>query len=519
MNYDCVIIGSSFAGIATAYALLEGGRSVLMIDGGQKLEEERIHKIQDLRKKSNTLWTPKDIQFLKEGMEATTSGVTCKRVYGSLYPYEKAEIQPINLKNAKVIRSFAVGGLSSVWGASILPMHEDDMEDWPITINDLAPYYQKVLRILPHSMVKDDIEKCFPLYSEHATPFNLSNQASYILQSLQKNIDPRERSKFIVGRSRLAVDNKTQQCIYCGLCLYGCPYGLIYNTESSLKRLFEMKNFEYRAKTLVTHFEEKNNHVQVFVEGGHQAEIFANKVYLAAGVVSTARIMLKSMGWYDRPVKMMHSDHFQVPMITQKKHEMCFEEKLHTLAQLYLMIKNDKVSRYWVNMQLYTYNDLYEQVLDLKLKKIPENLRSILKSQLSGRLSIIKGYLHSKESSHLSIHLSKKDGVLNVAGFKNNHTPSVIRKVGRILFSIGLKSGVYPIIPAMHLGVPGEGNHSGGTFPMSENPKEGESDFLGRPQGFENVHIVDASCFSSVTATTIAFTSMANASRIASLSV
>ena len=66
------------------------------------------------------------------------------------------------------------------------------------------------------------------------------------------------------------------------------------------------------------------------------------------------------------------------------------------------------------------------------------------------------------------------------------------------------------------LSMPGEGNHSGGSFPMSQNPGMLESDVMGRPGNLKRTHVVDSSILPSITATTIALTAMANAHRIAS---
>ncbi len=64
-------------------------------------------------------------------------------------------------------------------------------------------------------------------------------------------------------------------------------------------------------------------------------------------------------------------------------------------------------------------------------------------------------------------------------------------------------------------GLPGRGYHSGGTFPMRANPRYRETDCLGRPFGFERVHLVDASVFPTIPAGPITFSAMANAVRIA----
>ena len=70
-------------------------------------------------------------------------------------------------------------------------------------------------------------------------------------------------------------------------------------------------------------------------------------------------------------------------------------------------------------------------------------------------------------------------------------------------------------MPLLQQGLPGDGNHIGGTFPMSSHPGPQETDVYGRPYGFDRVHVVDASVLPSLSATTITYTAMANASRIA----
>jgi choline dehydrogenase-like flavoprotein len=76
-----------------------------------------------------------------------------------------------------------------------------------------------------------------------------------------------------------------------------------------------------------------------------------------------------------------------------------------------------------------------------------------------------------------------------------------------------------PVSPAMRVGEPGRGYHTGGTFPMRRNPGAFEVDLQGRPTGFSRVHLVDASVFPSLPATTITLSVMANAHRIGSVAL
>jgi hypothetical protein len=63
---------------------------------------------------------------------------------------------------------------------------------------------------------------------------------------------------------------------------------------------------------------------------------------------------------------------------------------------------------------------------------------------------------------------------------------------------------------------PGSGTHCGSSFPMRHHPSRPfDSDTLGRPFGWSRIFIVDSSVLPSTPGTTLAFTTMANADRIA----
>ena len=89
-------------------------------------------------------------------------------------------------------------------------------------------------------------------------------------------------------------------------------------------------------------------------------------------------------------------------------------------------------------------------------------------------------------------------------------------KAGLKLVANARSLGGLPVVPAMQFAEPGRSYHSGGTFPMRAKPGKFETDILGQPTGLPGVHLVDASVFPSIPATTITLTVMANAHRIAS---
>lgn len=83
-------------------------------------------------------------------------------------------------------------------------------------------------------------------------------------------------------------------------------------------------------------------------------------------------------------------------------------------------------------------------------------------------------------------------------------------KLGQLRPELGFTA----IRPLIEITAPGRGFHAGGSFPMSRRPRSGETDLLGRPFGYARVHLVDASTFPTIPATTITLAVMANAHRI-----
>ena len=90
-----------------------------------------------------------------------------------------------------------------------------------------------------------------------------------------------------------------------------------------------------------------------------------------------------------------------------------------------------------------------------------------------------------------------------------------MKKAAQRLAQAARLTGMVALTPLARLNPLGSSFHCGGTFPMRETPEEGETDVLGRPAGYRRVHLIDASVFPTIPASTITFSVMANAHRIA----
>ena len=76
---------------------------------------------------------------------------------------------------------------------------------------------------------------------------------------------------------------------------------------------------------------------------------------------------------------------------------------------------------------------------------------------------------------------------------------------------------LYPALPAVRMSATAKSYHWGASFPhMREQASVLSSDPMGRVAGWKRIHLIDASVFPNVPATTFTLTVMANAHRIAS---
>ena len=516
------VVGSGPAGVSCAQGLLTSGADVTLIDSGQTLEANKLTQIENLARSDFAHWTAEATGFLKQGMESGPSGIPLKLAYGSAFPYrEPAGATPVVCEDADTRPSYALGGLSTVWGSVVLPYRQEDLDEWPVTVRDLEEGYRAVLKWVPLAARRDDLHSIFPLYSEQYSPLPLSRQAAALLGDLEAHKRALRNNGVLFGTSRLAVNAAQKNgpgCVACGLCMYGCPHRLIYSSDQTLPMLQSHPRFQYRNGLTVRTVEENAGGVALTaVNGeGRSVRLTGDRVFLAAGVLGTASILLRSTGQYNQPVTLKDSQYYLLPLLRLKGTANVATERLHTLAQLFLEIFDPAVSPYTIHLQTYTYNELFRDPVVAKLG--PARPFFPLEAFI-GRLLLFQGYLHSAHSPQIQLTLHKRDGgdELVAAGVPNPDAGKTLRKLVRKLTGLARLTGLMPLLPMLQPGKPGRGFHSGGTFPMRNNPGPGESDVFGRPCGMERIHAVDASVFPTVPATTITLTVMANAYRIGSL--
>lgn len=522
-----VVIGSGPAGVAAAASLLDRGCQVTMIDAGGSLEPAIQARVDRLARRSPTRWPAGGRDSVKGPLRFNAEGAPLKLPFGSDYLYRDVDrLQPVMADGVDAYRALATGGLSTVWGAAVLPYEDEDFREWPFEAATLDPYYATALDMTGLAAADDRLSALYRVHMAPRTRLESSSQARFMERRMLRHADRLAQQHIFFGASQLAVIGESTSagpsCVHCGMCLYGCPYGLIYSARATVDALSRSKDFTYVSGLVVTRLVEHHGCVTIeaVTRDTARAQRFeATRVYLAAGVLGSTAIMLESLGAYGRPIELQQSDHFLLPLLLRRRAGRASVERLHTLSQMFIEIRDRTLSERDVHLQLYTYNDFYARMARNALGPLYRVVAPAAE-RLIDRLVVIKGYLHSVESSRIRATLVQRPGrsLLHLTAVPGSQSDRIVRGVARLLAKNGTRIGATPIRLGLRKGRPGSGVHVGGSFPMRRNPGAFESDSLGRPTGFTRVHIVDAAVFPTVPAAPPTLTIMANAFRIGAMS-
>lgn len=477
-----------------------------MLDVGRECDPERMTVVRAMRERDPEDWDPEWPSMIGPKEPGSVSGASRKLVYGSDFPYVDDEVGGLVQDGVRCAQSWARGGLSNVWGAAMLPYSHADTSDWPIAISALSPHYRAIAELTALSGTHDLLDDLFEVDYPLAPPAIVSAQAQSLLGRLGTHREKLRQTGFTFGRSRLAI----HACKGCQLCLSGCPYDLIFRSEHVLLRLQKNPNFQYFSGHLVDEVRHDEQGVSALcaAAGGGRKEVRGSRAFLAAGVIGTAKILVKSLRLEQLTFHIQYHPYFLLPIFLLNSSGRPDREKLHTLAQIFLEMNDSKISEHMIHLQLYTYNPI-----------LRDRLRAIFGcAPLLSRFAVVQGYLHSSEAepimAHASVDRSSGRTMIALRGGLSRRAVATMAKVRRKLARHSLHLGFVPLPFMMQIGTPGDGNHIGGTFPMAKVPGVHTTDTLGRPKGYPRLHIVDASVLPSLAATTLTFTAMANARRI-----
>ena len=520
------VVGSGPAGLSCANALLLRGYRVTILDVAEQLDAPIKKIVDDLRGTDPAQWSRKVMDVLRANPTLATGGIPKKFYFGSDFVYAADRpYAPLDVTGTSAVPTNAQGGYSTVWGAALLPTADCDLTGWPLTRKDLAPYYADILAEMPLCAGDDPLLTEFPLFKEHPGNLDPGIQGNRLLDDLLRAGSTLARRGTLFGRPRLAVHvtdagAESLGCVYCGLCLSGCPRGSIYSTVPQLESLVRRGAINYLPGVHVEHVAERDDQTIVSftrTATGERIEQAYDAVFVGAGPINTTRILLASRNMLDQPVTLLESQKFLIPVLRLNDSPGALEDRNVTLASAFLETKIPDISDHWIHVQLSAVNEMVLRSLGMDSER--PSLRKLMLGPALRRLMVAWCGLHSDHSSRLVLTL--RSGMRNgrhelaIHGELSAAAKQISKRVAKSLFSLGWSFRSAFLFPLIRFSDPGTGTHCGGAFPMSLAPRgELESDLFGRPFGWTRIFAIDSTIFPSIPGTTIALTVMANARRI-----
>ena len=512
-----LIVGTGPTALAAAMAFRSLDVPFEVLDVGYDLNPNRERMVNALAASDPEDWSKPRIEALFPPPATSVKGVEKRFAFGSDFAYRRPAQLSLTTEDCLVDVSHGLGGFGNVWGAAMLPYTAHDVANWPIPLADLERSYERVARFVPRSAEADALQSIFPLYGDDLPALERSDQTRRLLKWLEGRRERLRDQGVHFGRARVAVDSSgmtTTTCRYCGRCLDGCVYGSIFSSRRHWI-LLEREGIVIHRGRYALEFQDVPEGVRlttVDVESGATEHWLADRLFLAAGAIGTTRLLARSLGLVNRPIRLLDSQYFFFPMLAYRGVQDMSDR--FALAEVFIELLTTRISDHFVHFQVYGLNDLFRRTLRAMVPAAVSQWG--LSGSVERRFYLFQGFLHSADSGQLELTITDAaptHDVAHVRGVTNPAAGRVARRAQRLLRRQLLRFGLVP--PRSLTTVPpGRSFHAGGSFPMGSRDPVYTSDLLGRPAGLERVHVLDATTFPSIPATTITYTAMANADRL-----
>lgn len=267
-SFDAIVIGSGFGGAASAYRLARAGMKTLLLERGNWAKRDELD------------WDQREI--LINNRYESSSRMKVKQ-YGEDSFKEMAPRE-------------VVGGMSVFYGGASLRLREKDFNSWPISYDDLEPYYSEAEQVLEvHGEAGGDRFEP-PRSSEYPFPgISLSPPAARI-SSAARGLG------YTPFKIPLALNFRNDQrtvCIKCITCDgFPCKIQAKNDVTMTFMAGVQDRDFEVMPGVIVDRLVEKCGRIQsvmcIETESRHAFSLSARVIVLSAGAIGSPALLLRS---------------------------------------------------------------------------------------------------------------------------------------------------------------------------------------------------------------------------------
>ena len=513
-NKKVIIIGSGLSAYAAILAAIDKNYQVTVLDVGERLPNSIANNVNKLNKAN-----PEDIslQLMKLSEEKNSNKLSNKKMpqktlFGSKYFYKELKLKG----GQSVPYTEAFGGYSVAWGAAVLAPQPSDLEGFPAGFQNLEESLNFIANKISLPHFTDPLAEFFPNFGESSPSINLSASQQRLLKNISRLNKVTSKNICVSGQARVATKaNGDRACQYCGMCSHGCVFNSIFSSEREISNLVSSKIIDYQSQKKVVNIFENSDATKVIAinsEGGTE-EFLADLVFVAAGAINSTKIAM-AMKQSKEKIFLQKTGGFVRPYFSMKKNGFDWPDQ-NTQSNIFLEIRNPRISKYWIHSQISTPNEIVVQGLGFLNTNFLTFILTPLRKILLSHLVIVMTNLHSNDGPFYKLDLSDVANALDLSGelVISKDCRKIERKIDRYLITKFFRVGMIAL-PFGRKGITnGPGYHLGGSLKMGGKGTFG-TDSLGRLSGSKKVHFVDTSVLPSIPATTIGFLTMANAHRI-----
>ncbi len=309
-SYDAIVIGSGISGGWAAKELCEKGLKTLVLERGRMVEHLKDYPTATMNPWEFPHRGEMPSRFMKENPLITkAAGFGEDTAHFFIRDKDHPYVQE---KVFDWIRGYQVGGKSLIWGRAcprwssnefISPARDGYGIEWPISYDDVAPWYSHVERFVGISGNRDGLETMPD--GEYLPAFDFTCVEKDMKQKLSKKYKDRH---MIQGRwahlsqpTQLHLDQGRGKCQARNLCMRGCPFGGYFSSNSStLPWAAKTGNLTIRPHSVVHSIvydeaKQSASGVRVIDAETHEEVIFyARVIFLNASALNSNLILLNS---------------------------------------------------------------------------------------------------------------------------------------------------------------------------------------------------------------------------------